>query len=87
MDAASPKVSRGDVPLKLVGRSGELVETLYHAAAKDAKKFDSFVKQLEVRTGRCGQRAAGGTLCLTAVADTCCRPSRSHARAGLRQGH
>jgi hypothetical protein len=48
MDAAAVKTSRGEVPLKLTGRSGELVEQLYFAAGKDAKKFDAFVKQLEV---------------------------------------
>ena len=49
MDAATPKAPKGDIPLKLVGRSGALVETLFYGVGKDAKKFDSIVKQLEVR--------------------------------------
>jgi len=47
MDAAAPKQAKGEIPLKLVGRSGELVENLYYAVGKDAKKFDAVVKQLE----------------------------------------
>lgn len=73
MDAAAPKPPKGDVPLKLVGRSGELVESLYYAVGKDAKKFDAIVKQLEVRR-RARRCCRGGAL-----------PTRQHC--GRRTAH
>lgn len=48
MDAAAGAAAVSDLPIKLSGRSGELVEQLY---GKNKKNFDKAVKELEVNFG------------------------------------
>jgi hypothetical protein len=47
MDASASAVSSTDLPMKLTGRSGELVGQIYGKTLK-TKSFDKAVKELEV---------------------------------------
>lgn len=47
MDATTAAHKKIDLPIKLTGRSGELVQELYIATGKDSKKFEVLTKQLE----------------------------------------
>jgi hypothetical protein len=48
MDATAAPVAGAELPVKLTGRSGELVAELYAKTSK-AKTFDKATKELEVR--------------------------------------
>jgi ATP synthase F1 delta subunit len=47
MDAASPAVAASELPIKLTGRSGELVAQLYASTKGSKGAFDKAVKELE----------------------------------------
>lgn len=47
LDAATPSAATADLPVKLTGRSGELVQDLYTSAGKSKAAFDKITKELQ----------------------------------------